>query len=329
MKTITQNQALTIPNIDVYIETLCQRLKDDVFHKLRRRGAVIGISGGIDSSVTFALAVKALGAKNVLGVMMPEKDSSKDSLTFAQTLADRFGAEAIIEDITDALAGFGCYTRRDEAVKHVFQNYEPTKHSFKIGMKESAIETKLPSPFYITLVDEKGQQESKTLPAKAFLQIMGASNFKQRTRMSMLYYHAERLYYSVIGTPNKHEINQGFFVKHGDGGADVMPIGHLYKTQVYQLAKALDVPREIIERTPTTDTYSAEQTQEEFFFQLPFDQMDLLWHAYEHNQSPALVAELVGKSEEAVENIFHSFKRKQTTTDYLRMSPIVYHDLNQ
>jgi len=329
MKTITQNQALTIPNIDVYIETLCQRIKDDVFHKLRRRGAVIGISGGIDSSVTFALAVKALGAKNVLGVMMPEKDSSKDSLTFAQVLADRFGAEAIIEDITDALAGFGCYHRRDEAVKHVFQNYEPTKHSFKIGMKESAIETKLPSPFYITLVDEKGQQESKTLPAKAFLQIMGASNFKQRTRMSMLYYHAERLYYSVIGTPNKHEINQGFFVKHGDGGADIMPIGHLYKTQVYQLAKALDVPQEIIDRTPTTDTYSAEQTQEEFFFQLPFDQMDLLWHAYEHNLSPAQVAERVGKSEEAVENIFHSFKRKQTTTDYLRMSPIVYHDLNQ
>lgn len=328
MKATETTNALHIPNIDNYIDTLCQRLKTNIYQQLRRRGAVIGISGGIDSSVTFALAVKALGAKNVLGIMMPEKDSSGDSLTFAQTLADKYGAQAIVEDITPALSGFGCYTRRDEAVKRVFDHYDPQNHTFKIGMKEAAIETGLPSPFFITIVDSTGNEQTKTLPPNEFLQIMGASNFKQRTRMSMLYYHAERLYYAVVGTPNKHEINQGFFVKHGDGGADVMPIGHLYKTQVYQLAEALEVPREIIERTPTTDTYSAEQTQEEFFFQLPFRQMDLLWHAYEQQQDPESIAAEIGKSPEAVKNIFTSFHRKQRTTDYLRMSPIVYNDLN-
>jgi NAD+ synthase len=146
--------------------------------------------------------------------------------------------------------------------------------------------------------------------------------------MSMLYYHAERLYYAVIGTPNKHEVEQGFFVKYGDGGADIMPISHLYKTQVYQLAEHLNIPREIIQRTPTSDTYSAEQTQEEFFFQLPFHEMDLLWYGYENNYDPSEVGAALGKNEEEIKSIFRNFKRKQKTTEYLRMKPIVTSDLS-
>ena len=142
--------------------------------------------------------------------------------------------------------------------------------------------------------------------------------------MCMLYYHAEKHHYAVIGTSNKQEINQGFFVKHGDGGVDLMPIGNLYKTQVYQLAKHLNIPEEIISRTPTTDTYSAEQTQEEFFFQLPFKEMDLLWHAYENNYSPDMVSGVVNKSPEKIQNIFNTFRRKQQTTDYLRKHTIMY-----
>jgi NAD+ synthase len=160
------------------------------------------------------------------------------------------------------------------------------------------------------------------LPASEYLQIVSASNFKQRCRMSILYYHADRLYYAVIGTPNKHEVEQGFFVKYGDGGADIMPIAHLYKTQVYQLAKYLGVPDEIIQRPPTTDTYSAEQTQEEFFFQLPFKDMDLIWYGYENGIDPAEVANCLGKTEAEIQAIYKSFVRKQKTTEYLRMAPI-------
>jgi NAD+ synthase len=154
------------------------------------------------------------------------------------------------------------------------------------------------------------------------MQIVAASNFKQRTRMSMLYYHAERLHYAVIGTPNKHEVEQGFFVKYGDGGADIMPIGNYYKTQVYQMAEFLGVPDEIIKRTPTTDTYSAEQTQEEFFYQFPYQSMDLLWYGFENNFDPANVGEVMGYSQNEVLDIFENFKRKKETTNYLRFAPI-------
>ncbi len=168
----------------------------------------------------------------------------------------------------------------------------------------------------------KVNPKSKMLPPKEYLQIVAASNFKQRCRMSMLYYHAERMYYAVIGTPNKHEVEQGFFVKHGDGGADIMPIAHLYKTQVYQLAEYLKIPKAIIDRTPTSDTYSAEQTQQEFFFQLPFDEMDLVWYGYENNYEPADVAQALEKTEDEIRSIYNNFSRKQKSTQYLRMAPL-------
>jgi NAD+ synthase len=183
---------------------------------------------------------------------------------------------------------------------------------------------KLPPVFNVTVYFKNGQVESKMLPLKAYLQIVAASNFKQRSRMSMLYYHAEVNHFAVIGTPNKHEVKQGFFVKYGDGGADVMPIGHLFKTQVYELAKYLKVPQEIIDRTPTTDTYSAEQTQEDFFYQLPFETMDILWYGWENSYSAEEVAREMDYSVEEISNIFKSFERKMKTAEYLRMAPIHY-----
>jgi NAD+ synthase len=320
---VTEN-ILKINNVNVFIDSLCQKIKRDVYQELRRKGIVVGISGGIDSSVTLALAVRALGKNNVIAIMLPEKDSGAESLQYSKFLAEKLNVKYYIENITDVLQGFKCYTRRDEAVKIVFPEYNPNKHTFKIGQNQSSIETNLPSIFYITLVKENAEEERIKLPAPEYLKIMAASNFKQRTRMSMLYYHAEKNHYAVVGTANKHEINQGFFVKHGDGGVDLLPLGNLYKTQVYQLAEHLDIPEEIIHRTPTSDTYSAEQTQEEFFFQLPFQKLDLLWYAYENGYEPESVAEAVNKTPEAVSNIFNSFKRKQQTTDYLRRPPIMY-----
>lgn len=316
--------SLKIKDVGVEAERLSGQIKHDIQTILRRKGAVIGISGGIDSSVTLALAVNALGPDRVLGIMLPEKDSSPESKEFALKLADKFKIQTLEEDITAALDGFGCYRRRDEAVATVFPEYNPIEYKMKIGINQSGLNQFLPPVFSVTIVNQSGESKNKVLPVKEYLKIVAASNFKQRCRMSMLYYHAERLHYAMIGTPNKHEVEQGFFVKNGDGGADIMPIAHLYKSQVYQLAEYLGVPDEIIQRTPTSDTYSAEQSQEEFFFQMPYQEMDLLWFAMENNIDPEIVAKTMGKTEEEVKFIYSNLQRKKKTTEYLRMSPITY-----
>jgi NAD+ synthase len=254
--------------------------------------------------------------------MLPEKDSSADSKEFALRLADKYSVAAIDENITGALDGFNCYKRRDDAVARVFPEYDPVTFKMKIGINQTGINQNLPPIFSLTIINENGEQKSKILPVKEYLQIVAASNFKQRSRMAMLYYHAEVRNFAVIGTSNKHEIEQGFFVKYGDSGVDVMPIGNLYKTQVYQLAEYLGIPDEIIRRTPTTDTYSAEQTQEEFFYQLPLREMDLLWYGYENEYLPEEVAPVMNKTHKEVELIYNNFKRKQKATEYLRMTSI-------
>ncbi|MCX7550941.1 NAD(+) synthase [Xanthomarina sp. F2636L] len=310
-----------IENIDQVCNDIIAKLKMDVTKNLQRRGAIVGISGGIDSSVCLALSAKAFGSKNVLGIMLPEQDSSDDSRHLAEKLAATYGVSTLIEDITKALDGFGCYERRDEAILRVIPDFDKKVDKAKIEIKQNIAEN-IPAIFSITVIKPNGDVVSKLLPAREYLQIVASTNFKQRSRMSMLYYHAERMHYAVIGTPNKHEVEQGFFVKYGDGGADVMPIGHFYKTQVYQLAKHLGVPQEIIDRTPTTDTYTAEQSQEDFFYQMPFESMDLIWYGWENNYPAEEVGKVMGKTTKEIENIYKSFERKRKTTEYLRMKPI-------
>ncbi len=313
---------LKINDLEALVAGITDKLRRDVSGKLRKSGGVIGLSGGIDSSVTMALAVRALGAEKILGVMMPEKDSSPDSLDLASLLADKFNVSTLVEEITGALDGYKCYDRRDSAVKEIVPEYNPLTHKMKIGIKQSNPGSKLPPVFHLTVVNPDGSETVKRLPTKQMRIIIAASNFKQRARMSFLYFHAERLNYAVIGTPNKHEVDQGFFVKYGDGGSDVFPIGKLYKNQVYQLAEYLGIPSEIIERVPTTDTYSAEQTQEEFFYQFPFEQLDLLWYGYENNYDPAEVGKVLGFTANEVSMISMNFERKNDTTSYLRMQVI-------
>lgn len=314
---------LYIEDIEGTCNSLVKKLRKTVSNQLNRKGGVIGISGGIDSSVTFALAVKAFGAQNVLGVILPESESSSDSEVMARELAKNFGVEVVVENITGALKGFGCYSRRDEAILNVVPEFNPATDKSKIVINQR-IDKSIPPIFSVTVIPPDGNEKTKVLSTKEYLQIVASSNFKQRSRMSMLYYHAERLYYAVIGTPNRHEVEQGFFVKYGDGGADVMPIGNLYKTQVYQLAKYLGVPQEIIDRTPTTDTYSAEQTQEEFFFQMPYKTMDLISYGAANKYTIKEIAESVEKTEEEVASILTNLERKRKTTEYLRMRPIFF-----
>ena len=304
-------------------ETLVANLRRDVRQTLRRSGAVVGISGGVDSSTVLALCVRAFGPQRVIGVMMPEKDSSRDSIVLARKVAEHLGVETVVEDMTGALVGLGCYDRRDQAIKRVFPEYDPS-YKAKISLPQNVLDSDVLNVFYLTIITPEGEEKSKRLNLRETLQIVAASNFKQRSRMAMLYYHAESRNYAVVGTPNKNEHEQGFFVKWGDGGYDVAPIRHLFKTQVYQLAEYLDVPQEIRQATPTTDTYSAHSSQQEFFFRLPFEVMDLLWYAQEHDVPVAQVAQVMELTAEQVRRVFDDLERKRRTTAYLRAPPIGY-----
>jgi len=302
-------------------EKISSKLKEDVIKKLKKRGAVVGISGGIDSSVVLAICAKTFGSDRVLGVMMPENDSNPDSLNLAKKLSTKFNTKYVVENMTDALAGFGCYKRRDDAIKDVFPEYN-NSYKAKITLPANLLEKESLNVFQLTIIAPDGKTKSERLPLKEYLQIVAASNFKQRSRMSMLYYHAESRNYAVIGTGNKNEHEQGFFVKYGDGGADIKPIAHLFKTQVFQLADYLEVPEEIRKRTPTTDTYSAEQTQEEFFFRIPFGILDRIWFGWEQGIPSKKIAEVLELTEENVDSIIRDTQRKIRTTEYLRMEPL-------
>lgn len=298
-------------------------LQKIVRQQLHRYGVVVGISGGVDSSVVLALCVRAFGVSRVAAIMMPEKDSDPETEQLARLVAGHYGVEPVLEDITPVLEGFRCYPRRDEAIRRVFPEYDPDAgYTAKIGLPQNLLDEDTLNVFSLTIVTPQGEEKTQRLPLREYFQIVAASNFKQRTRMSMLYYHAELRNYAVIGTANKNEHDQGFFVKYGDGGVDVSPIAHLFKTQIYQLAEYLDVPLVIRQRPPTTDTYSARSTQQEFFFRLPFATMDLLWYAQEHSIPVPEVAAVMGLTEVQVQRAFEDFNRKSRTTEYLRMPPL-------
>jgi len=304
-------------------ERITSALKQHVHQEMRRYGSVVGISGGVDSSVVLALCARAFGPKRVVGIMMPEHDSEPESEELAKMVAARYNIEPILENISPALEGFGCYPRRDEAIKRIFPEYDPeVGYTAKIVLPQNMLDEDTLNVFHLTIITPDGEEKNKRLSIREYYQIVAASNFKQRSRMVMLYYHAELRNYAVIGTGNKNEHGQGFFVKYGDGGADIQPIAHLYKTQVYQLARYLDVPEEIQARTPTTDTYSATCTQQEFFYRLPFEVMDLLWYAQEHDIPMSEITQAMGLTEEQVLRAFADFSSKQRTTEYLRMPPV-------
>jgi len=303
------------------VEDLCATIRLQIRKDCKKSGAVVGISGGIDSSVCAALCTKALGPGRVLGVMMPETDSASESESLARELAGTFGFETIKEELSAGLAGLGCYQRRDEAIRSVFPDFQE-EYTSKITIPSNILEKDIYNFFRLTVQKPGEEPITKRMPLEAYLQIVAASNLKQRLRMTTLYYHAERKNWAVIGTGNKDEHMQGFFVKYGDGGADLKPIAHLFKIQVYQIAEYLGVPRSIIGRTPTTDTYSAEVTQEEFFFGLDFYTMDMLWYAMENKVPAAEAAEVLGLPVDKVERGYANIERKIVATEYLRAAPL-------
>ena len=307
--------------IDPRTETdrVCSSLREEVLGTLRRRGIVVGLSGGIDSSVVAALSARALGPKRVLGLLMPERDSSPEALRLGRLVAERLGIEARVEPIDEILSAMGCYERQAEAARMVFPDYGEGWRC-KLVIPPLLGVDRLNVPQLVT-TDPEGIVRQSRLPTTAFLQLVAATNFKQRTRMTMAYYHADRLAYAVAGTPNYVEYDQGFFVKQGDGAADVKPIAHLYKSQVYALAAHLGIPPEILSRTPTTDTYSLEQTQEEFYFALPHEPMDLCLWAVDHDVPATDVAPVIGLTTDQVQRVFRDIAAKRRAARYLHYVP--------
>ncbi|MBA3246029.1 MAG: NAD(+) synthase [Actinobacteria bacterium] len=299
-------------------DRIVAELRTIVGKTLRRRGAVLGISGGIDSSVTCALCARAFGPERVLGVLAPETDSETETLRLSHVVVSTFGVPYVVENITPILAAARCYERRDETVRELVPAFT-SGWKLKVVLPD-VVGNDLYRVLFLVVESPDGRQERHRLTAEQSLAIVAATNFKQRTRKMIEYYHADRLNYAVAGTPNRLEYDQGFFVKNGDGAADVKPIAHLYKTQVYRLAEYLGVPEEIRVRPPTTDTYSLPQSQEEFFFSLPYQKLDLCLYAHNHGLRAEAVADAVELSVADVERVFRDIEQKRRTTRSLHMS---------
>jgi NAD+ synthase len=291
----------------------------------KRRGVVVGLSGGIDSSTVAALCAAAVGKDRVFGLHMPERESSPETIMLSRLLAESLGIESTLEDITPILEGAGCYRLRDDAIRMVYPGYG-------LGYKSKIV---LPSVidsdgfrlFSVIVMAPDGTQTKHRLTPESYLGIVAATNFKQRARKMLEYYNADRLNYVVAGTPNRLEYDQGFFVKLGDGSADVKPIAHLYKSQVYALAEYLGIPQEIRSRPPTTDTYSMPQSQEEFYFSLPYDLMDLCLFGKNNSVPVDDIAVATNLTVEQVNRIFRDIDQKRKTTEYLHLDPQLADDV--
>lgn len=299
-------------------ERICESIRSYV-SKYRRKGAVVAMSGGIDSSVVASLCARALGKSRVYGLHMPEKESSSDTLRLSRLLSDSLGIDSIVEEISPLLEAAGCYRRRDAAIRLVYPDFGEADRA-KIVLP-SVIDSDSYRIYSVVIHRKDGEEIKCRLTPEAYLGIVAATNFKQRVRKMMEYHHADRLYYAVAGTPNRLEYDQGFFVKLGDGAADFKPIAHLYKSQVYQMAEFLGVPEEIRKRPPTTDTYSMPQSQEEFYFSLPYDLMDLCLFGKNNGIPLADIASGAGLTEEQVLRVFRDIDQKRKTTEYLHASP--------
>jgi NAD+ synthase len=302
-------------------DRIAAAIRDQVLKTLRKRGAIIGLSGGIDSSVTAALCVRALGAKNVLAVLMPEKDSESESLQLGRLVADALGIAYVVEDIASQLAAAGCYRRRDEFIRKLVPEFGDG-WGCKVVLG-NALATTGYNITSLVVQSPDGETRKLRMPLDTYLGVIAATNMKQRTRKQIEYYHGDRLNYAVSGTPNRLEYDQGFFVKNGDGAADFKPIAHLYKSQVYQLAEYLGIPADICARPPTTDTWSMPQTQDEFYFALPYQQMDLCMFALD-NRVPADAAALAtGLSVAQVELVWADIEKKRRASQYLHKPPLL------
>lgn len=308
--------------IDCSAETarICDFMVKTVSKDFRRKGVVVGISGGIDSALTTTLSVKAFGKERVMGLILPEKESSPESEVLARQLANHLGIKTEMVPITPVLESLGVYQKREAIVKKYFPEFTEG-WKYKMAISKDTLEREGFNLFHLIAVDQDRVTHQERLSLGDYLEMVAATDMKQRTRMMQLYFYAEKSNYAVAGTTNKSELLQGFFVKYGDGGVDMEPIAHLYKTQVYQLSEFLRVPQEILNRTPSPDTWSAEVSDEEFYFRLPYDLLDLLLYAHEQQIPPTDVSGMLDMPQEKILRFYRDFDSKNKATWHLRVMP--------
>lgn len=289
---------------------------------LGRRGLVVAMSGGIDSSVSAALGVRALGPSRVFGLFLPEAESDPESSSLAEEVARHFGISYAVEDIAPILSASGCYARRDSAIRSLVPEFAEG-WGCKVVLPSAPLHSDRLNVPALVVQAPGGSPRTVRLPADRYREIVAAANFKQRVRKMLEYYYADRLHYAVLGTPNRLEYDQGFFVKGGDGLADVKPIAHLFKTQVYRVAEYLGIPERVQARPPTTDTWTMPQSQEEFYFGMPVQELDRFLDAYSRGESVEAAAARLGYSQDQVRRVYRDIRQKRETTRYLHSEPLL------
>ncbi len=312
---------LKIKYVESVIDDLTGFIKEQTI-KFKKKGIIIGISGGIDSALTTALSVKALGKENVFGLMIPEKESSKESTEFAKLLINQLGIKSEEIDITQKLDAFMVYETRENIIKKKFPEYN-NECKYRVVVPNKIVdEVNAVMPF-LEVLDKNRNSNRIKLSLNDYLTLTAATSIKHRVRMTLEYFYAEKLNYLVVGSTNKSEWIQGYFVKYGDGGVDIEPIAELYKTQVYQLAKNLEIPVEIINRKASPDTWSYDVSDEEFFFGVPYKIMDILWYTKENDIPISKIGKLIDLEEEKILRILGQLEKKALSSENMRKMPPV------
>ena len=309
-------------DLDAERERICDWIRTTIARTLHRRGAIVAVSGGIDSAVCAALAVRALGAERTEALFLPETANSSASAARARELCAGLGLRLAEQEIESTLRSLGCYRLQDEAVARVFPDLPPGS-PHKIAIAGDLLDRDRSNLFDLVARAPDGELRRARLPLDAYLQLTAATNMKQRVRKLLEYSRAEARNFAVIGTPNRLEYELGFFVRGGDGLADLKPIAHLYKTQVYALAEHLGVPRSIREQPPSTETYTLPQTQQEFYFALPFHQLDLVLWARDHGVPTEQVAAAMDLAPDQVERVLRDIEQKHRIAERLDQRALV------
>ncbi len=263
-------EMLEIKNPAEVVRSIESFIRDNVKY-FYKDGAILGISGGVDSALTAFLTVRALGRERVFALFLPDRDSDPQSKDDAYLVAKTLGIELKTVDITKILSAIGVYklAPRGAALvpRKVKEEYVRSHYSAFNDEKETAF-----------IKDLKGGEGNEEL-----MRGIAYHRVKHRVRMVMWYFYGEQKNYLVVGCCNKTEKLTGYFVKYGDGGSDIDPIADLYKTQVRQLARFVGVPERIIEKAPSPDLVPG--ITDEFALGITYEKLDIILYGITNNIS--------------------------------------------
>lgn len=309
---------IKIKDIEKTVDSLSNYIKSEVFEIFQKKGVVLGLSGGVDSAVTAALCAKSLGSEKILGLIMPEKESGSSSQQLAQQVAKKYNIETKIIDISKILESFGVYQTKEKIVKEKFSGFNSTcKYRVVVPPK---LENNVGIP-YLEILDKKNEKHKIKISSSEFLTLTSATSIKHRVRMATLYFHGEKNNLAIIGTTNKSEYLQGYFVKYGDGGSDIEPLVNLYKSQIYQLGEFFDIPGEILTADASPDVWSFTTSDEEFFYSVPYNIVDLILYARENNLPVNEIQKISQIPKQQIENLIRFQNQKQKKSQHMRESP--------